>query len=172
MWASAQALRTQDSRHFGRVLVPLVLPLLDGQGVARWLAQPDALDRAAQHDLPHALWLALEDDEAREVQQRFEAALKHLPARLLQRLAAVDDAAPLNPTIRLICDGRYLGPTEQRLLDYLACFVDSEPLRLLLRACETTGSRVNRSRLAALLGVPEGALQAAFSPTAPLLVLG
>jgi transitional endoplasmic reticulum ATPase len=153
-------------------LWPLVLPLLEPERLVAWLAW----DEPAMGRLPAgALADRIEELEGREIvdfHRRLCRLVSHGHRRALERLAAVDGDAPLNPTVALLADTLDLGPTELRLLDYVDLHEASEPLRLLLRTSDRRGARDNRVYLAAALGVGTEALRNALAREAPLRALG
>ena len=179
----------------------LTLPLLDPDAVAALLSlyadaerhwmPPGAVDWEAWDDVQGARRL---DDEiarrandgreevpspplgAEELRERLRSFFRTLPRWVLRRLAQADAAAPTSATIALLGEVLALDATAVRLLDFLEQRELVEPLRLLLRAHGRTSyrlaARINRGRMAALLGLELATTQSALARCAPLRALG
>ena len=162
-------------RRLGRDLLDalwqLSRPLFDPEALALSLFAPPARGAASgwwdDEDDPEELPL---HDPA--VRARLRRLFTSIPRSVLRRLAVADGAAPTSATVTLLGEGLGLDATATSVLDFLDQYESSEPLRLLLRACGQSSTRVNLARLAAALGLTEPVLRAALAKRAPLLSLG
>ncbi len=173
----------EDAEHqvvFLQRLFQLLLPLFEPSALARWFPVDQGTpataswdedwdtDRAADWDATDAP----SDPLAPHLRQRLVRVVRNRTGRVHARLAAADGSTPLSPEVRLLGDSLHLDAVEVQVLDYLELHQLSDSLRVMLRACGREYARVNRRRLAALLGVPEPVLKMALGRSAPLRALG
>jgi AAA+ superfamily predicted ATPase len=155
-------------------LWPLLLPLMDQAALTGWLPEtPPAI--AWANDAPD--WDLDWEDEADEpdpslLDWRLKEALHKVPRRVLHHLFTVDATIPVDPTVQLLGDSLELAESEIKVLDFLGYYQLAEPLRRLLRKCGNANPRLNRTRLAAALGLQEPALRVLLARQAPLRSLG
>jgi hypothetical protein len=163
-----ELLEERAERELAGALWPLLLPLLDPQALARWLAS----GRPRMEEEDETPWSEDPPQEPPHLRRRLIQALRPCPASVLTSLVAADDDRPLNPVTRLLGDSLDLDAPSLRVLDYLDLYLLDERLRQVVRACGRTSPRVNRARLAAALGIGEHPLKALLSRQAPLHALG
>ena len=163
-----ELLDDRPGRDLAGALWPLLLPLLDPQALARWLAG----ERPRSNEEDEDPWSDDPPEENPRLRRRLIQALRHCPASVPRRLVAADDDRPLNPVTRLLGESLDLDALSLRVLDYLDLFLIDERLRQVMRQCGRTSARANRARLAAALGMGEHQLKARFGRQAPLRTLG
>lgn len=107
-----------------------------------------------------------------DLTQRVFRFFKGLDASALPALEAAEHQAERAAPVAMLESCLGLTAGEVRVLDYLDQCECSPDLRGLLRECTQAGTRINRSRLATLLGLSERETAAALSPRAPLRTCG
>ncbi len=162
-----ELLEDRPGRDLIAALWTLLLPLLDPQALARWVAA----ERPGSDEEDADPWADDPPEENPRLRRRLIQALRHCPASVLQCLIAADGDQPLNPVTRLLGDSLDLDPLSRRVLDYLDLILLDQRLRQVLRSCERASARANRTRMAATLGMAEHQFKALFSRQAPLHTL-
>ena len=161
-------LEDRPGRDLAAALWSLLLPLLDPQALARWLAA----ERPESEEADADPWADDPPEDNPRLRRRLIQALRHCPASVLQRLITADGDQPLNPVTRLLGDSLALDPLSRRVLDFLDLLLLDQRLRQVLRSCDRASARANRARMAATLGLAEHQFKALFSRQAPLRTLG
>lgn len=153
-------------------LLALLLPLVDRDRIGAWaMENAEYLDDATQELLTR--WSGAGDygiggDDLDWLMRELLRGQR----TLAKRLAAADDRTPISASTRLLVTSLSLTDVDAQLLDYLDHHRTSEPLRMLLRQCQSAPSSLNRQRLATVLGLPPAALAERLSAKAPLRRLG
>ena len=175
----------------------LTLPLLDPDALADFrqrVLQKAGKSRSDRHRNPeNAVAILLDtvvaEDELTDWEESFDLELlselrrpvrtlfETLPPRVLTRLAAADETGPTAAVANLGA-ALNLSTPEISILDYLEHRGLSSPFRLLLRAGRHTAigsrsiARINRERLAAMLGQTVQEVKAALAKRGSLRSLG